>query len=116
MSLFFGTLDAKSQETVLEEIGRDAAILYKDYFDSLVNAFKFAKPRAGDRLEFYRNRMPEVWSQLQQSDPALYDTQIKDWQKIELSQMQRQLAAFNPFFERDRKSGMPAFETTGDFQ
>lgn len=93
----FGTLTKKQKEDVIRTVAKEAAKRFQTYRDALKTSVDFKTPNAEGRLALYRARLPEVWAQLQTSNPAIYRQQIEEWTRMEVRSAARQLSPFNPF-------------------
>ena len=100
----FGTLTKKQKEDVIKTVAKEAAKRFIVYRDALKTSVDFKTPNSEGRLALYRARLPEVWAQVQATNPAIYKTQIEEWTKMEIRSAARQLSPFNPFAP---KSGAP---------
>lgn len=101
----FGTLTKKQKEDVIRTVAKEAAKRFQVYRDTLKSSVDFKMPNSEARLALYRARLPEVWAQIQASNPQIYKTQIEEWTKMEIRSAARQLSPFNPF---NPKSSEPA--------
>ncbi len=91
-SVWFGLLTQDQKEEVLKNVGKEAAATFKTYKDTIHKSVGLRTPMASARLDAYRKRHPNDWTQLSQQFPQTYNKQMVDWGKLEQAESKKQAA------------------------
>lgn len=87
--VFFGRLDETAKEEVLKAVAEQAKDRFRTYREAVKQSTGLRTPRAQERLDAYRERIPEVWARLQKQFPQEYERQQNDWRNIEKNNQRR---------------------------
>ena len=79
----FGDLTQDQKEEVLAEVGKEAALLFKEYVKAAKEGVGLRSLTGQKLLQHYQQRTPEVWEYLSTHFPQEYERQIKEWERLE---------------------------------
>lgn len=91
-AFWYSLCNLKSKEKVMENVGRRMAQRYEIYCDALKQAAGLKDLPPAQRLEAYRGRAPQTWRLLEKVWPEQKKSQSDDWQKLETSALNQELA------------------------
>ena len=81
--VFFGLLEQKQKEQVLQSVAKEAAARFEIYMKAIRTSSGLRELTGQQRLEAYRLRLPDMWGRLQARFPNEYDRQLQDWRRLE---------------------------------
>ena len=87
--VWYGLLSQRQKEDVLELVAEEAAHRLEVYIDALTEALGLRELVGTSKLDAYRGRPPETWAALRTEFPDAYETQMRDWRRLETAELRR---------------------------
>lgn len=88
---WFGQLSPAQKITVLKNVKIEGARRFSKYREVLKDSLGLQELRGDELLNAYRQRTPDVWENLQRNFPDTYESQMKEWGKLEDKAAQKQV-------------------------